>query len=68
MDYKMRELKKNGEGYDDPTAYEAITRIDPDAKRRYRLIGCILRVCELAGYEVEGRITLKDVKTGKVYK
>lgn len=64
----MKELSKNGEGYADPTAYEAIKKIDPDAKKRYRLIGCILRVCELAGYEVVGRIELRDVKTGKVFK
>lgn len=68
MDYKMRELKKNGEGYPDPTAYEAIKRVDPTARKRYRLIGAILRICELAGYEVVGRIELRDVETGKVYK
>lgn len=68
MDYKMKELTKNGEGYSDPTAYEAIKRIDPTAKKRYRLMGAIFRICELAGYEVVGRITLKDVNTGKVYK
>jgi hypothetical protein len=64
---------KNHEGYPDPTAGEAITNVERDKKkntddRLYKTIGCILRVCELAGYSVEERIVLKDVKTGKVYK
>ena len=68
MNYKMKELKKNDEGYNDPTAYEVIKKADPDARKRYRLIGCILRICELSGYTIEGRITLRDIKTGKIYK
>lgn len=68
MDYKMEELKRNGEGYKDPTAYKAIKNIDPTARKRYRLMGAIFRICELAGYEVVGRITLKDVNTGEIYK
>ena len=63
---------KNHEGYPDPTAGEAISNIEIAKKsgneRLYKTIGCILRVCELAGYSVEERIVLKDVKTGKVYK
>lgn len=65
------ELKKNGSGCPDPTAYKAIKRVESEKQnndRLYKTIGCILRVCELAGYSVEERIVLKDVKTGKVYK
>lgn len=62
---------KNHEGYSDPTACEAINNVSQQKNsndRLYKTIGCILRVCELAGYSVEERIVLKDVKTGKVYK
>lgn len=66
------ELKKNASGYNDPTAYKAISHIDEEAKatdiRFYKLLHTIFHVCELAGFELEGRVTLKDKKTGRVYK
>lgn len=67
-----RELMRNGEHYPDPTAYIAIKRADndanPDVERHHKLIGAILRVCELAGYEVVDRIVVKDKYTGKVWR
>lgn len=63
-------LKKNGEGYPDPTAYEAVKRAEPDdhdRKRFLRVIGCILRICELSGFHVEERLVLRDNRTGKIY-
>lgn len=67
-----KNLKKNASGYDDPTAYEAITHADQEIKdadmRAYKLLHTIFHVCELAGFVVEGRMILKDKKTGRVYK
>ena len=64
-------LDKNHEGYPDPTAYEAITHADAqrtvEFERHRKLIGCILRICELAGYSVESRISVRDLRTGKVW-
>ena len=40
----------------------------PEGERFYKLLGCIYRVCELAGFEVEGRITLVDKQTGRVWR
>ena len=37
-------------------------------ERHHRLIGCILRICELSGYSVEERIVVKDKRTGKVWR
>lgn len=67
------ELKYNGERYVDPTAYEAITNVEAEyteaeKQRVFRLRGCIFRVCELAGFKIEGKIALKDIRTGKVWK
>lgn len=73
------DLRKNAEGYDDPTAYQAITRAERDKKPnipytkndldRYRkAIRLIFLVCELAGFHVEGRITLQDNKTGRIWR
>lgn len=65
-----RDLRKNGEGYPDPTAYEAIKRAEPhdwERERFMKVVGCILRVCELAGFKLEGRIMLRDRRTGKAW-
>lgn len=65
-----RELRKNGEGYDDPTAYEAIKNAEHtyEAERFYKVIGCILRICELSGYSLEEHIVLRDKRTGRVWR
>lgn len=59
----------NGDGYYDETAAKAIENVnnDKDTKRFYKLLHTIFTMCELAGFHLEGRITLKDRKTGKIY-
>ena len=64
------ELKRNGEGYPDPTAYEAVKRAEPDdydRKRFLRVVGCVLRILELSGFHLEERLVLRDTRTGKIY-
>lgn len=65
------DLRLNDEGYPDPTAYEAITRADITTQEEYerhkKLIGCILRICELSDFEVIERISVRDKRTGKVW-
>ena len=63
-----RKLRRNGEGYPDPTAYKAIKNINSKSEKVYKLIGCILRICELSGFSVEERIVLRDNETGKVWR
>lgn len=63
-----RELKRNGSGYTDPTAYNAIKNADKESERFYKLLYMIFDICELSGFSIEGRITLKDNKTGKVWR
>lgn len=69
------ELMRNGSGYPDPTAYEAIKRIeekksqnDSDHDKYMKLVGCILRICELSNFHLEERLVLRDNETGKVYR
>lgn len=65
-----RELRRNGEGYPDPTAYEAISRAEPEdyeRKRFLRVVGCVLRILELSGFHLEEKLVLRDVRTGKVW-
>lgn len=62
------DLKKNGEGYSDPTAYKAIKHSEKERERLTKLMHVIFDVCEFAGFHIEGRITLRDKKTGKLYR
>lgn len=67
-----RELRKNAEGYSDPTAYEGIKRADAEKdaehERFRKVLGCILRICEIAGYSLEEHIVLRDKTTGKIWR
>lgn len=60
--------KRNGEGYSDPTACEAIKNIESDNARLQKLLTAIFSICDLAGFRVQGRIVFEDIKTGKVYR
>lgn len=60
--------RKNAEGYDDPTAYAAIRNADREYCRVQKVLKAIFVVCELAGFDVEGRIGLRDKRTGNVWK
>ena len=63
-----RELKRNGSGYVDPTAYNAIKNVDKESERFHKVLNMIFDICELSGFSIEGRIILKDKKTGKVWR
>lgn len=67
------DLKRNAEGYYDPTAYVALSKIEgerayAERQRFLRLRGCLLRVCELAGFKIEGPLVLRDTRSGKVWR
>lgn len=63
------DIRKNGSGYSDPTPYKAIKNIENENNIRfYKLLHTIFHVCELAGFEIEGRMTLRDKRTGKVWR
>ena len=64
-----KSLRKNASGYSDPTAYKAIVRADKHNYYRFKsLLNSIFKLCEAAGFQVEGRIVLKDKKTGIVWR
>lgn len=60
--------RKNAEGYSDPTAYEAMKNIDKEDERFHKLLFTIFNICELSGFQVEGRIVLVDKENGKVWR
>lgn len=71
-----KELLENGSGYIDPTAFEAIQKVDKELEARnkariykfHRLIELIRKLCELSDFELEEHIILKDKVTGKVWR
>lgn len=63
-----QEFKKNASGYSDPTAFEAVKNIDADTARFQKLLNTIFYICELAGFHIEERIIIRDVRTGKIYR
>ena len=63
------DLRKNAEGYSDPTAYEALRKIERGDDERFRkLLDTIFTICDLSGFHIEERIVIKDKKTGKVWR
>lgn len=60
--------RKNSEGYSDPTAFEALRNIDKEDERFHRLLRTLFYICELADFEIEGRIVLIDKQTGRIWR
>ena len=56
--------RKNAEGYNDPTAYNAIKNVeqelDKDEARFHQLLNTLFSICELADFHIEERVVLKD--------
>lgn len=65
----------NESGALDPTGYSAIKNIeskykknDEEAQRFYKLLYTIFDICELADFNLEGRIFLRDKRTNRLWK
>lgn len=63
---------RNNEGYRDPTAGEAAGTVVKEEKKRNEavtsLITILKQIISLTGFELVGRIVLKDKETGKEYR
>lgn len=68
MSHENKDPKRNASGCLDLTAYEAIKNIDKESERFHKLLTTIFSVCELSDFVIEGRIVLKDKRTGKVWR
>lgn len=62
--------RKNAEGYNDPTAYNAIKNVEQERDNiRFRqLLYTLFLLCELEDFHIEGRVVLKDKRTGKIWR
>lgn len=69
-------MDRNSSGYHDPTAGAAWSNMRREERQQEaermevisNLIPVMKQTAELAGFEVVGRITLKDKTTGKEYR
>ena len=72
VEMTAKDDRKNAEGYNDPTAYNAIKNVeqeqDKDDVRFHQLLNMLFSLCELADFHIEGRVVLKDKRTGKVWR
>jgi hypothetical protein len=60
--------KLNGSGCKDLTAYEAIKNTDKMPELVTQLVKVIKQLADISGFEIIGRIGLRNKTTGKEYK
>lgn len=64
--------KLNSEGYYDPTAYNGLRNILREENALERDVTTLIKVLKYiigkAGFELVGRIEIKDKKTGRVFR
>jgi len=58
----------NSEGYRDPTADKAVKHTDHTPEPVMKVIYLLRDIAGLAGFEIVGRICLRDKTTGKEYR
>ena len=63
-----KDIKKNKDGYSDPTPYSVLKKEQRDEERFQRLLATIFYICENAGFHIEERIVVRDMRTGKVWR
>lgn len=65
-------LDKNQDGYKDPTAFQAIKQVikeeETEEKQLATLVFVLKYIINMTGFELIGRIELKNKKSGRVYK
>lgn len=65
---KRKSFRTNGEGYDDSTAYAALRKVQEEEQRIREVVNALHRVANIAGFKIDNRMILTDIKTGKTYR
>lgn len=69
---KMSKPWENSEGYPDFTAYHGINNAMAERNLMDKTISCVIGtlkgVARLAGFDIVGRIVLRDIETGREYR
>lgn len=61
-------IKRNKEGYSDPTAYTAIRNIQKEEQRVAELINVLKYIIDQSGFELTARIQLREKRTKKEFR
>ena len=65
-------IRRNSEGYNDPTAYEALWRIRKEEleqqRRVFELIKVLKYIIDKSGFELVARIELREKKSGREFR
>jgi hypothetical protein len=65
-------IKRNSEGYSDPTAYAALYKIQQEEMEQQRRVAELMRVLKYiidkSGFELTERIAVREKRTGKEFR
>lgn len=64
----MNNIYKNAEGYVDRTAGEAIKAADRPPENLKDMIKCMRDLADLLGYEIVGRIQVREKESGRIWR
>ena len=68
MQHNTKSSRTNAAGYLDPTAATAIANVTAEEKSLNLLIYVLKYIIERSGFELVGRIVLKNKESGRVYR
>lgn len=67
-----KDPRLNSSGYKDPTAYKALRHISLEEfkidKRAKDVVGIVKKIVKTMGFEVIGRIQIRDIESRKEYR
>ena len=66
--FKEKDPRKNASGCSDLTAYNAIQNIDEEEEEFKKLLRTLRYICNVAGFEFDGRVCIRNKESGRVYK
>ena len=65
--FKEKDPRKNASGCSDLTAYNAIQNIDEEEEEFKKLLRTLRYICNVAGFEFDGRVCIRNKESGRVY-
>lgn len=66
--FKEKDPRKNASGCSDLTAYNAVQNIDEEEEEFKKLLRTLRYICNVAGFEFDGRVCIRNKESGRVYK
>lgn len=67
MDEQIKTNVSNDTSVEEKNTRKKFRDLPKDAQRFYNLLNTLFNVCTLAGFRIEGRVKIRDLKTGKIW-